>query len=373
MYSTCLFCNTSLGTNEAIEHFPVGRRLAYDNATGRLWVVCRNCARWNLSPLETRWEAMEEAERLFRATKLGTSSDNIGLARVAEGTELVRIGKPLKSEFAAWRYGDQFGRRRRKSLVAACGTVVLSVGAVGLMSGEHMLGIGSGPVATAMLWGGTALNFANAAISNRTSWALTRKPATAIRNNDDEIVRMTMMSVRDTAIRFSKPDAEWKLRVRNSIPRATGTIGRWLNRRDEIEPIHEYKYITGPAAMRALALILPHVNAEGAGRKEIQKALHVIDATPDVTSLIHKAATGEKKSQDVMDGAAGCLVTLPPEMRLALEIAMHSDDERRAMDGELAELEARWKEADAIAKIADNMLLPESVETSLDKLRHKSD
>jgi hypothetical protein len=57
VYSTCLFCNGPLGQNEAIEYIPVGRRLAYDLAMGRLWVVCRKCERWNLTPLEERWEA----------------------------------------------------------------------------------------------------------------------------------------------------------------------------------------------------------------------------------------------------------------------------------------------------------------------------
>ena len=70
MYSTCIFCHSSLGANEAIEHFPVGRRLAFDAARGRLWVVCRSCERWNLTPLEERWEAIEECERLFSSTKL---------------------------------------------------------------------------------------------------------------------------------------------------------------------------------------------------------------------------------------------------------------------------------------------------------------
>jgi hypothetical protein len=40
MYTTCLFCNSDLRRNQALEHFPVGRRLAYDAAKGRLWVVC---------------------------------------------------------------------------------------------------------------------------------------------------------------------------------------------------------------------------------------------------------------------------------------------------------------------------------------------
>ena len=63
MYSTCLFCNRDLGRKEVVEHFPVGRRLAYDAAKGRLWVVCRHCERWNLTPLDERWEGWQDLER----------------------------------------------------------------------------------------------------------------------------------------------------------------------------------------------------------------------------------------------------------------------------------------------------------------------
>src|SRR5881398_1897057 len=141
MYRTCLFCNVSLGTNEAVEHFPVGRRLAFDAAKGRLWVVCRKCERWNLSPLEERWEAIETCERRFRDTRLRVSTDNIGLARVAEGLELVRVGPALRPEFAAWRYGDQFGRRRRRKMVR----VGLGVGIVGgAIAGGIALGVSAG-------------------------------------------------------------------------------------------------------------------------------------------------------------------------------------------------------------------------------------
>ena len=142
MYSTCIFCHTGLGTNEAIEHFPVGRRLVFDAARGRLWVVCRKCERWNLSPLEERWEAIEECEREFSNTRLRVSTDNIGLARISEGLELVRIGSPLRPEMAAWRYGDQFGRRRRKHLalvtaggLAGVGLLVLGP-ATGIIAGS---------------------------------------------------------------------------------------------------------------------------------------------------------------------------------------------------------------------------------------------
>lgn len=43
MYATCIHCKRSLESNEVVETFPVGRRLAFDSAKGRLWVVCRRC------------------------------------------------------------------------------------------------------------------------------------------------------------------------------------------------------------------------------------------------------------------------------------------------------------------------------------------
>ena len=113
MYATCLFCQEKLGTNESIEHFPVGRRLAFDAAKGRLWVVCRKC-------------------------------EHIGLARLKEGIELVRIGEPQRPEMAAWRYGDQFGRRRRRQYMMIAGGVV-AVGAV-VVTGSMIGVIGAGAI-----------------------------------------------------------------------------------------------------------------------------------------------------------------------------------------------------------------------------------
>ncbi|MGH7649334.1 MAG: hypothetical protein ACREND_14550 [Gemmatimonadaceae bacterium] len=107
MYATCLFCHNALGTNEVVEHFPVGRRLAFDSAKGRLWAVCAHCSRWNLTPLEERWEAVAECERLFAGRLLRAQTEHIGLTKLTEGLVLIRIGAPLKPEFAAWRYGQQ--------------------------------------------------------------------------------------------------------------------------------------------------------------------------------------------------------------------------------------------------------------------------
>ena len=130
MYTTCIFCHEPLGANETIEHFPIGRRLAFDAAKGRLWVVCRNCAQWNLTPLEERWEAVEQCERRFRSTRVRVSTEQIGLARLREGLDLVRIGRPLRPEFAAWRYGEKLGRRRGRALAVAAGITIVGGTAV---------------------------------------------------------------------------------------------------------------------------------------------------------------------------------------------------------------------------------------------------
>jgi hypothetical protein len=40
---------------------------------------------------------------------------------------------------------------------------------------------------------------------------------------------------------------------------------------------------------------------------------------------------------------------------LALEMALHEESERRALEGELALLEAAWRDAEAIAGVADGL------------------
>ena len=131
MYSTCLYCLAALGRNDALELFPVGRRLAFDPARGRLWAVCDHCSRWNLAPIDERWDAIDECERRYRSTHQRYGTDNIGLAALRDGTEMVRIGPALRPEIAAWRYGARLLRGnnvRRESFMRAS-TAVLGAGA----------------------------------------------------------------------------------------------------------------------------------------------------------------------------------------------------------------------------------------------------
>ena len=112
----------------------MGRMLAFDAVRGRLWVICQHCARWNLTPLEERWEAVEDCERRFRSARLRAQTTNIGLVKLADGTGLVRVGQPLRPEFAAWRYGREFSRRRARALtVLSAASLAIAGVAVGSM------------------------------------------------------------------------------------------------------------------------------------------------------------------------------------------------------------------------------------------------
>jgi hypothetical protein len=64
------------------------------------------------------------------------------------------------------------------------------------------------------------------------------------------------------------------------------------------------------------------------------------------------------------------LLDVPLVDRVALEMAAHEDAERRALEGELAQLEEAWREAEEVAAIADAMFLPAEVEDGVARLRN---
>jgi hypothetical protein len=52
-------------------------------------------------------------------------------------------------------------------------------------------------------------------------------------------------------------------------------------------------------------------------------------------------------------------------------MAAHEDAERRALEGELAALEAQWKDAEEIAAIADDLTMPQRFVQRLEQLRSR--
>ena len=341
MYSTCLFCTQPLGANEVLEHFPVGRRIAFDEAKGRLWVVCRQCARWNLTPIEERWEAIEEAERLFRGTRLRVSSDNIGLAKLSEGLELVRVGKPQRPEIAAWRYGDQFGRRRRRGIVT---TGLIAAGGGTLLAGGAAIGMG---VFMGAQLGRLAWRFVE--------YGLPMETVARFRAGHGTLIKVQRRHLRATSIRVGD-DGSFGLDLEHSV--------------GELR-------LNGAEARRVASMILPSVSRLGGTRDEIRLAVERLERAGDAERYLTQAARhGQRISRhtygmtrDQSDDYETGLLALSTPFALALEMALHEEQERRALEGELAELEAAWREAEEIGAIADSLLLPEWVEGALRRMK----
>jgi hypothetical protein len=65
----------------------------------------------------------------------------------------------------------------------------------------------------------------------------------------------------------------------------------------------------------------------------------------------------------------GGLLALQKVDRLAIEMALQEDAERRAMEGELADLERAWRQAEEIAAIADDLLVEPGVARAFDSLK----
>jgi hypothetical protein len=350
MFTKCIFCHNDLGANEIIERFPIGRRLAFDEAKGRLWVVCTSCSRWNLTPIEERWEAIEDCERRFRTTHLRLSTDHIGLARLSEGLELVRVGKPQRPEMAAWRYGAKFRARRIKAL-AWQGASYAALAAIVAINPTQLVQFGV-QVATG--------NFG----SRRrppVSWG---QPIVARFSGEDGTEYLLK---KDQAARVvllpAGGDEGWGILVRHGSGRFTDNF-RWGERR-----FTHQTALRGDRASALIKNILPVVNYAGAKDVEVKEALGFLDKYSTATSLFNHAAGIASKIGWKDESDRGDLANLNPEHRLALEMVANEETERRSLEGELQLLEDAWREAEEIAAISDNLFLPKDVASLFNKMK----
>lgn len=343
MYSTCLFCNKSLGTNESVEHFPVGKRLAFDSRKGRLWAICPECGRWNLSPIDERWEAIEDCERLFRATTVRVSTDNVGLARLREGLELVRIGAPLRPEFAAWRYGRNFGIRRRRTHVVA-GTGIAAAAVAGIALGPTLApALTLGAISIVVVPGITTVMGVIPMIGVLAARDYVQNDRVVARlANNGRAVTIRAKHLHAAEFKVERDGSDASL----AVPHDSG----WAE-------------FDGGSAIHATSVLISGANRYGASDARVQDAVRQIERAGDATGFLSAAATrGGWRSGRLLSlvnsyrrlGA----MHLEPTERLALEMAVHEEHERRAMDGELAALENAWRDAEEIAAISDDDLSP---------------
>lgn len=114
----CVYCDQDLTVS--------GARPAFDPWLGRLWRVCAGCGRWNVVPLEDRWEALEAYERAAREGRARLRTENLDLVE-APGGELIRVGRAPRPELAGWRYGDVVPAFRARGLGAWLRRVLLGL------------------------------------------------------------------------------------------------------------------------------------------------------------------------------------------------------------------------------------------------------
>ena len=142
----------------------------------------------------------------------------------------------------------------------------------------------------------------------------------------------------------------------------------------------------GREAERIASIIIPKVNRFGGSRKAVAEAVAEIEsmgsaeAYLDRLTKISRDYTRPSKrgkryqryfsEQEWQQGDKG-LFGLPGAHRLAFEMALHEETERRAMHGELEELERAWRDAEEIAAISDNLLLPSSVTEAFNRLKKR--
>jgi hypothetical protein len=297
-----------------LEDFPVGKRLAYDPARGLLWAVCARCGRWNLAPLQEdeRWRSIEQLEQHFSSVPTRASSNGIGIAEVAGGASLVRVGDAPWPEFAAWRYGRRFIRRRYWWWVTS-----LVIPVLGSRLPDSMW---------ALLLTAGGLTVLGALVAQGI-WAQVYRKVWRVPLPDGS--RAIMRTRHLQKVRFHVEGSDWHVVVRHDLGE-TALYGR--------------------EALRAATVLLPRCNYKGAGEREVQTAIEMIERAGGPARAFTKWFTVNFER-----GWDGALFNLEGPVALALEMATQEENERRTLRGELALLAPDAWVAHQTAAIVDEL------------------
>ena len=327
MYTRCLVCAAPFEANEQLEHLPHGSRLAFDPGRGRLWLVCKACRRWSLTPIEERWEALEELEKLTTdRARLLSQTDNIALLRSGP-LEIVRVGKAQLTEEAWWRYGRELASRRQNwnklgvAGTVAAGAVLIggwATGGMTLFGAWLVMGHGSETVRDGARW----LRFGSSA------W------------HGDQACegcgyRFRTLPYRERSALGLLPTGEpGKVELAARCPRCGSYRDGGL-------------HLEGEQAERTLRRVLAYHHFAGASERRVVSAAKLIQeagSPQDLTRIV------------VKDGRR--LGDLQRTGGIALEIAVNESTEQRLLELELAELEAHWRREEELASIIDGELTP---------------
>jgi len=320
-------CAQPFEPNEQLEHLPHGTRLAFDPARGRLWIVCRACRRWSLTPIEERWEALEELEKLSRdRAKLLSQTDNIALLK-AGPLEIVRVGRAQLAEEAWWRYGRELTSRRQQwnklgfAGSVAAGAVLLGGWATGGMTFFGIwlvVGHGSETVRDGARW----VRFGSSAWHGHQTCSACGH---AFR---------TVPYAERGALGLFPTDDPGKVDVVARCPRCSAYHDGGLR-------------LTGQDADRTLRRVLAYHHFAGASERRVISAAKLIQEAGSPQDLTRIVVKGGRRLGDIQRTGG-----------IALEIAVNEATEQHLLELELAELEAHWKREEELAEIVDGELTP---------------
>jgi len=310
MYRACAFCNGKLDGDGGPSGLGVGRRLAFDEWKGRLWVICPKCSRWNLAPLDDRLERIEALARAAGEGRVAAATEQVALIRW-QTYDLVRVGKPRRLEFATWRYGERLRARRREQLKFVLPVTVAAVGlavAVNVAAGGSVgVFVWNMPNIARMLYTGMVgrrrVTLVEPPICERCGTVL------QLRAKHVAYARVVRQTQQDVGLILSCPSCH--------------TEGAML---------------VGHEAQAALRQGLTYLALARGRQQRVEEAARLVESAGGPDQLIADVAR-----------RALTLRSLAGERRLALEMAV---DERL----EIEELERQWKEAEEIAEIADGTL-----------------
>jgi hypothetical protein len=318
LFSHCLFCGQAFPPSALFGRLPPGRQLAYDPARNRLWSICAHCRRWNLLPIEERFDAIDELERIARGRgDLLATSDNVALFAFDE-LRIVRIGTAALTERASWRYGPhstravalQHGERMAVSAVDA-------VERLGTVPGLRRL--------TRNLDADRALDMVRWSRFGSTAW--------------DGRARCSHCN---SVLHLLHFDISWWLYPRLEDGRLV--VGVPCTRCDPWTPAKVFD-VSGDDAYLVLRRVLAWQHVGSARDHHIRGATGIIRRAGSAELLLGELSTGGES-----------LWRLGTERRIALGIAIDHIAEARQQQLRLAGYEAEWRIEEDLARIVDEEL-----------------
>jgi hypothetical protein len=347
-----------LGTNTELPHLRVGRRIAFDTRRGRLWVICAKCGQWNLTPIEERWEALEECDRLAASAEARSGAANTELAVTASGLELLRVGAMSDTDIANWRYGRRIDERRKRQQLALMPMFGLAIGlglAAWRASGMVLVGL-----------------YVTTIVGFIVYFLWYNRPRLWRRFSIGQGRRRFLWPWQLQDVRFERTSSTEAAPVL-VVPRVFGDLR-----------------LEGVRAAAALASLLPGMNGVDSADVQLQSVVRLVSGAEEAARRrpVRPNRSARRKAHErgaappaaiamrpwehlVRDVQSRRLIDVAAVRRLALEMAATEELEQRELTERTEVLAEEWPEEEVIGAISDDLLLPDGVRERLDELRRK--